>query len=110
MGSGRRTPPLPSPRITEVRNHGALLGNPLRPPTNRPRTTINRSESKPSLPFSFASAQRPTTMLDLHHHRRIADERTHRRDCPSPTPRLDLRTEPRGPAWRRKLRPSPIWT
>jgi hypothetical protein len=110
MALGRQTPPLPSPRISEVRNHGALLRNPLRPPMNRSRATINRAEPKPSFPFSFASAQRPTTRLDLQHHRRNADERTRRRDCPSPTPRLDLRTEPRGPAWRGKLRPSPIWT
>ena len=110
MGPGRWIPPLSSPRISEVCNHGALLGNPLRPPTNRPRAAINRSELKPSLPFSFASAQQPTPRLDLHHHRGIADGRTRRRDYPSPTSWLDLRTEPRGPAWRGKLRPSPIWT
>jgi hypothetical protein len=79
-------------------------------PTNRPRVAINMPEPKPSLPFSFTSAQQPTPRLDLHHHRGIADERTRRRDYPSPTSWLDLRTEPRGPSWHGKLRPSSIWT
>jgi hypothetical protein len=79
-------------------------------PTKRPRVAINRSEPKPSLPFSFASAQQPTPRLNLHHHRGIADGRTRRRDYPSPTSWLDLRTEPQGPAWRGKLWPSSIWT
>jgi hypothetical protein len=34
-------------------------------PTKRPRVAINRSEPKPSLPFSFASAQQPTPRLNL---------------------------------------------